>query len=191
MSSSQVSQNMTYAQALNDAKALIVQQSTRIKSDAQKIRQQADEIAHLKTLVEAMSYDLERLRTLEPQLAEAQDAREHAEAAVGRQRMEIESLEYASRELHRIVGEQGARISELTAEVEHLRGSLPTHEDEAALEAMNNLLSLARKKRQHAPQPPPELIGPKLVRDEPRQVEAMVIPAEPTPFCQIARRKAA
>ena len=78
MSSSQVSQNMTYAQALNDAKALIVQQSTRIKSDGQKIRQQADEIAHLKALVEAMSYDLERLRTLEPQLAEAQDAREHA-----------------------------------------------------------------------------------------------------------------
>ena len=100
------------------------------------------------------------------------------------------ALEHASRELHRIVGEQGARISELSAEVEQLRGSLPTHEDEAALEAMTSLLSLARKKRQ-APQHPPELIGPTLVRDEPPHAEAMVIPAEPTPFCQIARRKAA
>ena len=33
--------NMTYAQALTDARSLIVQQSTRIKADAQKIKRYA------------------------------------------------------------------------------------------------------------------------------------------------------
>ena len=188
MPSTQVSQNMTYAQALNDAKALIVQQSNRIKSDAQKIRQQAEEISQLRTLVDALSNDLDRLRLLEPQLEEALSGREMAEAAVGRQQIEIEALENASRELHRVVGEQGARISELTAEVEQLRGHLPTDEDEAALEAMSSLLSAARSRRQR-PERPPEPVGPTLVRDEPRHGEAMVIPAEPTPFCEL--RKAA
>ncbi len=139
-----------------------------------------------------MSSDLDRLRLLEPQLAEARTGREHAEAAVGRQRMEIEALENASRELHRIVGEQGARISELTGEVEHLRGHLPTHEDEAALEAMTSLLSAARSRaRQRAQRQ--EVSGPTLVREEPspRHPGPMVSPVDATPFCERLDRRAA
>ena len=97
--------NMTYAQALTDARSLIVQQSTRIKADAGKIKQQADEIAQWKGLADDMAAELERLKGIEPKLAEAQSAREQAEVTVGRQRMEIEALEAASRELQRILGD--------------------------------------------------------------------------------------
>ena len=178
------STNMTYAQALTDAKSLIVQQSARIKADAHKIKAQGEEIAQWKAMADEMGAELERLRALEPKLADAQAGREQAEATVGRQRMEIESIESASRELQRILGEQAARINELSAELENTRVALPTDEDEAALEAMTSLLSAARKPRKAEPSAAPaEAQGPRL--------ERMVIPAEPTPFCQIAERQAA
>jgi predicted RNase H-like nuclease (RuvC/YqgF family) len=179
------SSNLTYAQALNDAKALIVQQSARIKSDAQKIRQQAEEIAQWRSMADEMGAELERLRALEPQLAEAQAGREHAEATVGRQRMEIEQLESASRELQRILGEQAARINELGAELDQARGALPSEEDEAALEAMASLLSAARKPKKAEPPAAP------VPAAEPQGPRMMVIPAEPTPFCEGAARQAA
>ena len=177
------STNMSYAQALTDAKSLIVQQSARIKSDAQKIKSQSEEIAQWKSMADEMGAELERLRALEPRLAETQAAREQAEATVGRQRMEIESIESASRELQRILGEQAARINELSAELEQTRGALPTDEDAAALEDMRSLLNAARKPRPRAEQAPAGEQGPRL--------ERMVIPADPTPFCQVAERQAA
>ena len=176
------STNMSYAQALTDAKSLIVQQSARIKSDAQKIMAQAAEIAQWKAMADDMGAELERLRALEPRLAETQAAREQAEATVGRQRMEIEALESASRELQRILGDQAARVNDLTAELEQIRGAQPTEDDEAALEAMTSLLSAARKPKARAEQPA-DAQGPRM--------ERMVIPADPTPFCQVAERRAA
>ena len=91
---------MTYAQALTDARSLIVQQSSRIRSDAQKIRAQAEEIERLRATADEMSAELERLRLLGPRLAEERAAREHAEAAVGRQQMEIEALVEVLMEKH-------------------------------------------------------------------------------------------
>ena len=172
---------MTYARALTDARSLIVQQSSRIRSDAQRIRAQAEEIEQLRATADEMSAELERLRPLEPRLAGEQAAREHAEATVGRQQMEIEALQSSTRELHKILGDQAARVNDLTAELEHTRGALPTDEDEAALEAMTNLLSAARKPRKNTDgQQGADEHGPR-----------MVIPSGPTPFCQIAERKAA
>jgi predicted RNase H-like nuclease (RuvC/YqgF family) len=193
---SQLSQNMTYAQALNDAKTLIVQQSARIKSDAQKLKAQAEEITQLRALVEALSADVDRLREMEPRLSEALAGREHAETTVGRQRIEIEALEGAARELQRVIGDQASRLGDLSHEVEQLRGHLPTDEDAAALEAMSSLLSKARKSRQaQGPVPPQGLErepGPVLVHDEHhRDDDRIVIPGQPTPFCQVAGRKAA
>jgi predicted RNase H-like nuclease (RuvC/YqgF family) len=175
---------MTYAEALTDARSLIVQQSSRIKSDAQKINAQAEEIAHLRAMADEMAAELERLRPLEPRLAEEQAAREHAEATVGRQQMEIEGMESASRELHRILGDQAARVNDLTAELEQTRVALPTDEDEAALEAMTTLLSAARKPRKIAD-------GPRSADEQGPRIGPMAIPSGPTPFCQIAQRKAA
>jgi predicted RNase H-like nuclease (RuvC/YqgF family) len=175
--------NMTFAQALTDAKSLIVQQAGRIKSDAQKLKAQADEIAQWRSTVDEMTAELERLREIEQRHAEAAAAREQAEASVGRQRMEIESLEAASRELQRVLGDQAARINELSAELSGLRGALPSDEDEAALEAMSSLLAAARKKK-----PEPAVAA---AIDEGR-AERMVIPADPTPFCVVhAERQAA
>ena len=173
------STNMTYAQALTDAKSLIVQQAARIKADGQKIKSQADEIAQWKSMAEEMNAELERLRALEPQLSEAQAGREQAEATVGRQRMEIEALEAASRELQRILGDQAARINELSSELDQTRGALPSDEDEAALEAMSSLLAAARRPRQKPEaQQVVEVQGPRM----------MVIPADPTPFSEIERQ---
>src|SRR2546421_8545760 len=57
--------NMTWAQALNDARALIVQQSSRIKSDAQKLRAQQDEIAQLRAALNETSAEVQRLKAME------------------------------------------------------------------------------------------------------------------------------
>ena len=175
--------NMTFAQALTDAKSLIVQQAARIKSDAQKLKAQGDEIAQWRSTVDEMAAELERLRAIEQRHADAAAAREQAEATVGRQRMEIESLENASRELQRVLGDQAARINELSAELDGLRVSVPSDEDEAALEAMTSLLAAARKKK------PEPAIAPAI---EEGRAERMVIPADPTPFCVVhAERQAA
>ena len=184
--------NMTYAQALTDARSLIVQQSTRIKADAAKIKQQADEIAQWKGLADDMAAELERLKGIEPKLAEAQAAREQAEVTVGRQRREIEALEAASRELQRILGDQAARINDLTNDLEQTRDALPTNEDEAALEAMQSLLSAARKPRQaRNDQPAPAPAQHEDADVIERRADRMVIPADATPFSQIAERQAA
>jgi hypothetical protein len=99
--------------------------------------------------------------------------------------MEIEALESATRELHKILGDQAARVNDLAGELEQIRGALPTEDDEAALEAMTSLLSAARKPKQKG-QPSPmdaQAQGPRM--------ERLVIPADPTPFCQVAHRRAA
>ena len=186
--------NMTYAQALTDAKALIVQQSARIKSDAQKLKAQADEIAQWKSLADDMAAELERLKAVEVRYAESQAAREQAEVTVGRQRMEIEALEAASRELQRILGDQAARINDLTNDLEQTRDALPTSDDEAALEAMQSLLAAARKPRQAKAEQPAPAPAMHIAQDAEvieRRAERMVIPADPTPFCQVAERQAA
>jgi DNA repair exonuclease SbcCD ATPase subunit len=211
---------MTWAQALNDARTLIVRQSARIKSDAQAIKAQQDEIAQLRAALEATAAEVQRLRSLEPQLTDALARREHAEAVVGRQQVEIDSLETASRELQRMLGEQAGRITEMTTELQRLRSSVPTDEDAAALESMAALLTTARAgargrqtarpqraQGEHAPHPLP-LSGPALARQQreardrevrerelreqiQREPVEIAIPADPTPFCAIATRQAA
>src|SRR4051812_878193 len=183
MSSTTSTTPMSYAQALTDAKSLIVQQSARIKADAQKIKAQAEEIAEWRRQADEMAAELERLRVVEQQLEASEACREQAEGTVGRQRMEIEALECASRELQKILGDQAARINDLSAELEQTRGALPTEDDEAALEAMQSLLSAARKPKPKAAEPAADAQGPRM--------ERMVIPADPTPFCQVAERQAA
>ena len=200
---------ISYAKALTDARSLIVQQSTRIKSDAQKIKAQADEIEQLRTAVDQLSRERDRLRALEPQLADATAGREQAEALVGRQRMEIESLESASRELQRMLGEQAGRINELTAEADQLRSNLPTEEDAAALEQMATLLSNARASAKSRQQRADDAAGaptgrfdraagPTLARAHHERQDGtaargreITIPAEPTPFCVVSERRAA
>jgi hypothetical protein len=210
--------NMTYARALTDARTLIVQQSARIKSDAQKIKAHSDEIAQLRMSIDGMAAEFHRLRALEARLGEAIAGREQAESLVGRQRMEIDSLETASRELQRMVRDQASRIDEMTTQIEELRAHLPTDEDAAALEQMAALLSAARAKARPgraevsmsvAHEPAEQLSGPALAnqwRDhqvtEARERQqraarqsqagrAITIPAEPTPFCIVSERKAA
>ena len=143
--------SMSYAQALNDAKALIVQQSNRIKGDAERIKSQNPEIARLRASGEEMAREIDRLREVDRQLVETAAARDQAESAVGRQRVQIDALESAARELQRVLGEQAERISDLTREVDGLRDQLPTEADHAALAAMSSLLKNTRKARPAGP----------------------------------------
>jgi predicted RNase H-like nuclease (RuvC/YqgF family) len=192
---------ISYARALNDAKSLIVRQSARIKSDAQKLRAQADEIENLRSAVEQLTEEMDRLRGLEGRLADVTAGREQAEALVGRQRIEIELLETASRELQRMLSEQAARINEMTAEAEQLRSNLPTEEDAVALEQMAALLSSARanaRSRQQRAEQFDRSSGPALAQAHYERQQAAVargreitIPAEPTPFCEVSERRAA
>ena len=188
-----------------------------------------------------MSAELQRLRALEPQLADAQAGREHAEALVGRQRVEIDSLETASRELQRMLGEQASRINHMASELHRLRAHIPTDEDAAALESMAALLTTARAGGRGKQRPAHTesvqvmhlteqsarpLSGPALARQQRDRMHAearereqreqeqreqreldreqepsalmdqhehqvIVIPAEPTPFAQLANRRAA
>src|SRR5438105_3504310 len=82
---------MSFAQALNDAKQVIVQQSNRIKSDAERIRQQQQTIVDQCSTIAAqevknkeqaaeLAKQMEQIDSLEGNLTEATIAREQAEA---------------------------------------------------------------------------------------------------------------
>jgi chromosome segregation ATPase len=196
MASTSTNAHMTYAQALTDARTLIVQQSARIKADAQKIKAQADEIAQWRAMADEMGAELQRQRArvaaLEPRLADTEAALELAESTICRQQMEIEVLDTASREHQRTMADQAARINELTAELDQIRDALPTDADEAALVAMTTLLSVARRPRAKRAEPSVAAVQIVQERDTPdRRIERAVISANSTPFCQVAQRKAA
>lgn len=146
--------SVSFAQALTDAKSLIVQQSNRIKSDAEKLRRQSQEIAEFKASCDSMSREIERLQGIEGQYNSAVSAKDQAESMVGRQQVEINSLESAAREMQRVLGEQAERIADLSRELEILREQLPTDADEAALAAMASLLQSTRKGRSAASSAP-------------------------------------
>jgi predicted RNase H-like nuclease (RuvC/YqgF family) len=171
--------NMTYAQALTDAKGLIVQQSNRIKADAERIKSQRQEIDRLRAVGAEMTREIERLHDVDRHLAETVAAKEQADAAVGRQRVQIDALESAARELQRVLGEQAERISDLTREVESLREQLPTDADHAALAAMSNLLQSARRAK-------PAATGPALVSDDREDAAAAAAADDAEPLRQAA-----
>ena len=87
---------MSFAQALNEAKQVIVQQSNRIKTDAEKIKQQQQTIVDQCSIITDTEIKLreqtaeaqkqqERIDALEANIAQAVVAREQAEAIVDRQ----------------------------------------------------------------------------------------------------------
>jgi predicted nucleic acid-binding Zn-ribbon protein len=190
--------NMTYAQALTDAKSLIVQQSARIKTDAERMKSQVQELTSLRAASEEMSQEIDRLRGVEAQLADVTAGKEQAEASVGRQRVQIDSLESAAREMQRVLGEQADRIQELTREVEGLRDQLPSDADVSALAAMSSLLQSAKGAARGAR--PARAAQPELTQDAPAAADEaeprgesnqFVIPAEPTPLRLVTERAAA
>ncbi len=143
---------LSYAQALNEAKQIIIQQQFRIKADAEKIRvqqqtildqsnalsladrkigEQADELQRL----------VEDLNSLQGKLNEMTTAKEQAEAIVDRQGERLTTLQSTVSELERRTADHEQRISTLSSERDALSVKLPTTEDAEALAAMAELLA--------------------------------------------------
>lgn len=143
---------MTYAQALNEAKQMIVQQQLRIKADAEKVRAQQQTIVDQSQLLSdserrgrEQSAELQRLveeaSTTGTTVQELTTAKEQAEAIIDRQGVRLTQMQDAAAELEKRVSEQASQISELTAQIDQARSQLPTREDEEALSSMNDLLA--------------------------------------------------
>ena len=147
-----MSHTMSFAQALNEAKQVILQQSTRIKSDGEKLRGQQQTIVEQSGLIAegerklsehaaALEERADELRTLAAKYDAETSARAQAEAVVNRQGERITMLETTSADAHRRIDEQADRIDELTRERDALRSQMPTVDDEAALASLAALLT--------------------------------------------------
>ena len=148
-------QEMSYAQALNEAKQVIIQQSSRIKGDLEKIKNQqqtiidqAARISENETKLADLSTDLkqqaEALKTVQARFTEAESGRQQAEGVINRQGERINGLEAQVEDLGRRLEAANDQIAELTRERDELRVQLPTSED---IEALNGMMSLLSQKR--------------------------------------------
>jgi hypothetical protein len=149
-----MAQEMSFAQALNEAKGVILQLSNRVKADAEKIRMQQQTIVSLSASVaqnevearkqaEAAARAAEEMASLRDRAKKAEAAREHAEAILNRQGQKITSLEGANAEMSARLSEHKAQIVTLAQQRDALRAQLPSDEDAAALASMAQLLNKA------------------------------------------------
>jgi chromosome segregation ATPase len=145
-------ESMSFAQALNEAKQVIVQQSNRIKSDAEKIRQQQQTIVDQCSLITGHEMKLkeqeakvaqqaELIDALEAKVAQVTVAREQAEAVIDRQGQRLGALQDHVATLEQRVAEQSDQIDHLTEERDGYRNQVPSEADEEALAAMAALLT--------------------------------------------------
>src|SRR5947208_10594644 len=115
-------EQFTFAQALNEAKQFIVEQSHRIKSDAEKIRNQQQTIVNQcaaisdgERKVREQAATLAQLESegesLKDRLADETSARQQAEAVCDRQGERITVLQQLVAELEKRVAEQSEAIS--------------------------------------------------------------------------------
>jgi chromosome segregation ATPase len=148
-------QEMSYAQALNEAKQIIIQQSARLKGDFEKIKNQqqtiVDQAARLtehEGRIAEMSGDLQRRasehKALEQLYNEAEAGRKQAEGVVNRQGERINHLEQEIAGLSSRLEAAADDIAALRLERDELRTQLPTTED---IEALNGMLTLLSQKR--------------------------------------------
>lgn len=148
-------QEMSYAQALNEAKQIIIQQSARLKADFEKIKNQqqtiVDQAARLtehEGRIAEMSADLGRQasehKALEQLYNEAEAGRKQAEGVVNRQGERINHLEQEMAGLSSRLEAAADEIAALKLERDDLRSQLPTTED---IEALNGMLTLLSQKR--------------------------------------------
>jgi chromosome segregation ATPase len=153
---------MSFAQALNEAKGVILQLSNRVKADAEKIKSQQEQIAaksaavaemearvtemaaaHAADLAQASARNADEVAKMEGRIKEAEAAGAHAEAILNRQGERILSLENAAAERDAEIAALRSEIARLSAERDQAIAQLPSNEDAAALAAMTQLLTKA------------------------------------------------
>jgi predicted RNase H-like nuclease (RuvC/YqgF family) len=142
----------SFAQALNDAKQVIIQQASRIKADSEKnhvhqemLTTQATTIGDQERRISVQSAEIERqaaqIEELTARLSDAVTAKDQAEAVINRQGERIQSLQASLADLEKRVGEQSEQIHDLQRETESLLEKLPTKDDIEALASMSALLT--------------------------------------------------
>jgi len=147
-----MSHELSFAQALNEAKQVIIQQSNRIKADLEKIKSQQQTIVDqcatiteqerkLREQGESLAGKTEECTSLDARLQEETAARVQAEAVVDRQGERITTMQTAVADMERRVAEHSEKVEKLTRMCDELTAQIPSKEDEDALAAMLALLS--------------------------------------------------
>lgn len=143
---------MSFAQALTEARQIIVQQSNRIKADLDRIKAMQETITaqtgtiadHERTLAErstAIDGLNGQVHDLTGQLESTRKEKEQSEAVCDRQGQRLTQLQEAIAGLEKQVAEQAERIGQLTSELDDTRVKLPTNDDHEALAALSTLLA--------------------------------------------------
>jgi chromosome segregation ATPase len=140
-----MAQEMSFAQALTEARQIIVQQSNRIKSDLDRIKAMQETITsqtgtisenerNLRQKVTELEAMAEQIKTLTTKYDEIKLAREQAEAVIDRQGQRLAQMQDA-------VAGMEKQVAELTSELNAVRAHMTTQEDDDALAALTQLLS--------------------------------------------------
>jgi predicted nucleic acid-binding Zn-ribbon protein len=158
-----MAQEMSFAQALTEARQIIVQQSNRIKTDLDKIKAlqetvttqtatlaETDRALRQKTAEVEMTND--QLKAATAKLDEMRVAKEQSEAVCDRQGQRLSQMQDTISNLEKQLADATARADKAAHELEAARGQLPTQEDTEALAALATLLS-AKKGAAPAPKP--------------------------------------
>jgi chromosome segregation ATPase len=147
-----MSSEMSFAQALTEARQIIIQQSNRIKTDLEKIKALQESISSLNSTLssseqtirrqeEELSERDEQIARLCLQVKEITTAREQAEAVVDRQGQRLTQAQETITRLEKQSAEHDEQIQQLSEEIESLRRHLPTQEDSDALASLSELLT--------------------------------------------------
>jgi chromosome segregation ATPase len=147
-------QEMSFAQALNEAKGVIVQLSNRVKADAEKIRTQQQTIVGQSSTItqhetrireqeDELSRRVEEIVGLQGRIAEVETTRAAAEQMINRQGERIGALEAANAQLEQRLADARAQLAHMTHERDMLAAQVPSEDDAAALASMTQLLAKA------------------------------------------------
>jgi predicted RNase H-like nuclease (RuvC/YqgF family) len=158
-------QEMSFAQALNEARQIIVQQSNRIKGDLERIKALQETITtQTATIAEAdrntkqksgeLEAAAEQIKTLTAKLEETRIAKEQGEAVIDRQGQRLTQMQETIADLEKQISEHTQKQQQLSQELDSVRAVVPTQEDTEALAALSSLLSA--KKGAAAPPKAPE-----------------------------------
>jgi septal ring factor EnvC (AmiA/AmiB activator) len=163
--SQQQQPEMSFAQALTEARQIIVQQSNRIKTDLDKIKSLQDTIASqtsaitaaeraIREQADAVARGEQQIQDLTARLAEATQAREQAETIIDRQGQRLTQSQAALTRLEQQVAEYAARLQHIEQELMATQSQLPTAQDNEALAALSNLLATKKVSVPAAPSGP-------------------------------------
>jgi len=145
-------QEMSFAQALTEARQIIVQQSNRIKADLDRIKALQETTAtqtatlaendrQLRQKTTELETAGEQVKTISAKLEEANKAKEQCEAVIDRQGQRLTQMQDSIANLEKQLAEQAQRAEQAHRELDAIRGQVPTQEDTDALAALTSLLS--------------------------------------------------